>query len=231
MLPCRTCVRRRRDTRRVVDDAADLESGAAERLLFFSDAVVAIALTLLALELPVPSGKTTSAFWDSVQRYDGSYSAFLISFVVIAAAWAQHHHVMRFAERSDARLRSLDLLWLLTIVLNPFATKLLTTESGDTLATHALRWGFYALLQVLASAAFIAMVRHMVARGLQSPGTPRRIVDEATWQGIGVIVGFGLSIPVFFVTREAWVLWIAGPALAGQVVRHRRRDVAAGLAQ
>ncbi|HEY3612244.1 MAG TPA: TMEM175 family protein [Gaiellales bacterium] len=211
----------------MLGDGADLESGAADRLLFFSDAVVAIALTLLALELPVPDGKTTGAFWHSVQRYDGNYSAFLISFVVIAAAWGQHHHVMRFAERSDARLRTLDMLWLLTIVLNPFATKLLTTEGHDSLATHALRFGFYALLQVLASGAFIAMVRHMVARGLQSPLTPPRIASEASWQGIGVIAGFGLSIPVFFVTRDAWLLWIAGPVIAGQVMRRDRRRAAA----
>jgi uncharacterized membrane protein len=212
----------------VLGDGADLESGAADRLLFFSDAVVAIALTLLALELPVPAGRTSGAFWDSVQRYDGNYSAFLISFVVIAAAWGQHHHVMRYAERSDSRLRTLDMLWLLTIVLNPFATKLLTTEGHDSLSTHALRFGFYALLQVLASASFIAMVRHMLVRNLQAADTPPRIAYEATWQGFGVIAGFGLSIPLFFLTRDAWLLWIAGPVIAGQVMRRNRRRSAAG---
>jgi uncharacterized membrane protein len=92
-----------------------------------------IAITLLALELPVPTGNTTAALWSSFRHEDGHYLAFLISFIVIAAAWSQHHHVMRFAERSDARLRTFNLLWLLTIILNPFATKLLTTEGHDTL--------------------------------------------------------------------------------------------------
>jgi hypothetical protein len=41
----------------------------------------------------------------------------LSSFIVIGG---HHHHVMRYAERSDARLRTLNMLWLLTIVLNPF---------------------------------------------------------------------------------------------------------------
>jgi uncharacterized membrane protein len=81
----------------------------------------------------VPTGNTTAALWSSFRHEDGHYLAFLISFIVIAAAWSQHHHVMRFAERSDARLRTFNLLWLLTIILNPFATKLLTTEGHDTL--------------------------------------------------------------------------------------------------
>jgi uncharacterized membrane protein len=199
----------------------DLESGAADRLIFFSDAVVAIAITLLALELPVPAGNTTHEFWASVRRNDGHYSAFLISFIVIAVAWSGHHHVMRYAERSDARLRVFNMLWLLTVILNPFATKLLTTEGHDTRATHALRFGFYALLEVLASAAFIALVHHMMARGLAAPDTPPSVPTGAYWQGAGVIAGFGVSIPLFFATSHAWLLWIIGPALVGRIARRR----------
>ena len=203
--------------------AADpnLESGAADRLLFFSDAVVAIAITLLALELPVPTGATTSALWSSIGDHSGEYLAFLISFIVISVLWGRHHHVMRYVERSDARLRSLNMLWLLTIILNPFATKLLTTESHDTVGAHALRYGFYALLQVLASVTFLAMVRHMVSHHLQAPDTPARIVLDARWNAAGVIVGFGLSIPVFFATTYGWLLWIAGPVVVGEVSRRR----------
>jgi uncharacterized membrane protein len=211
------------DNRLMAADTTDLESGAADRLIFFSDAVVAIAITLLALELPVPTGDTTSALWASVRHYESHYSAFLISFIVIAMAWGQHHHVMRFAERSDTRLRAINMLWLLTIVLNPFATKLLTTEGHDTVATHALRYGFYALLEVLASAAFLALVRHMVSRGLQAANMPARMVGEANWRGAGLMLGFGLSIPIFFATRYGWLAWIAGPVLFAQLQRHRRR--------
>jgi uncharacterized membrane protein len=213
----------RSDNRSMPDLEDQRESGAADRLIFFSDAVVAIAITLLALELPVPAGRTTHDFWSSARRYDGHYLAFLISFVVIAAAWSQHHHVMRYAERSDDRLRTYNMLWLLTVILNPFATKLLTTEGNDSTATHALRWGFYALLQTLASASFVALVRHMMSRGLAAPDTPPRVPAGAYWQGAGVIVGFGLSIPVFFATPEAWVLWIAGPLLIGHLARRRSR--------
>lgn len=203
------------------DDERESGAQAAERLTFFSDAVVAIAITLLAIDLPVPEGDTFGLFWASVRHDDGHYAAFLISFVVIAAAWFDHHDLFRYIRSTDARLRLLNMGWLLSIVLNPFATKLLVV-SGQSLTVHAARFGFYALLQVLESAMFYAMLRHMIARGLAS--LPRPVVDSMTRKSSGVILGFGLSIPVFFLTTAGWALWIAGPALAGLLRRFHRRS-------
>jgi len=202
------------------DDERESGAQAAERLTFFSDAVVAIAITLLAIDLPVPEGDTFRLFWASVRHDDGHYAAFLISFAVIAAAWFDHHDLFRYIRSTDARLRLLNMCWLLSIVLNPFATKLLVV-SGQSLTVHALRFGFYALLQVLESAMFYAMLRHMIARGLASP--PRPVVATMTRKSSGLILGFGLSIPVFFLTTAGWALWIAGPALAGLLRRYHRR--------
>ena len=203
------------------DDERESGAQAAERLTFFSDAVVAIAITLLAIDLPVPEGVTFGLFWASVRHDDGHYAAFLISFVVIAAAWFDHHDLFRYIRSTDARLRLLNMGWLLSIVLNPFATKLLVV-SGQSLTVHAVRFGFYALLQVLESAMFYAMLRHMIARGLASP--PRPVVDTMTRKSSGLILGFGLSIPVFFLTSAGWALWIAGPVLAGLLRRSHRRS-------
>jgi uncharacterized membrane protein len=196
---------------------------AADRLAFFSDAIVAIAITLLAIELPVPEGGTASKFWMSVGHDDGHYAVFLISFAVIAAAWSDHHDLFRYAHGIDARLRLLNTGWLLTIVLNPFATKLLVV-SGQTLTTHALRLGFYALLQVLESAMLYAMLRYLVSHRLAD--LPPPVVTGMTRKFTGLMLGFGLSIPVFFVTTYAWLLWIAGPLIAGQrrLRQHRTRS-------
>lgn len=207
------------------------ESRATDRLIAFSDAVVAIAITLLALELPVPTGHTVAELWSSVRQSDGHYAAFLISFAVIAATWSHHHDVFRYAERFDARMRSLNMIWLLMIVLIPFAAKLLTSSGNETVGAHALRFGFYALLQVLNSAAFLAMARHMTSHHLEAADMPPRVVTDTTprvvtdtsWQSGALIVGFGLSIPVFFITTRAWVLWIVIPLLAAQIGRLQRR--------
>jgi uncharacterized membrane protein len=208
--------------RLAADEERESESRAVDRLTIFSDAVVAIAITLLALDLPVPEGDTASAFWSSVRRNDGHYAAFLISFFVIAAAWGNHHDLFRYARRFDPRLRTLNMAWLLTIVLVPFATRTLTTPGHPTLDAHALRFGFYALLQVLESGALLAMLWHMVSHGL-APGTPRLTMTGMARQCYVLMAGFGLSIPLFFVTTGAWLLWIVVPLLAGQVSRLRRR--------
>jgi hypothetical protein len=104
-------------------------------------------------------------FWESVRHNGGPYAAFLISFFAISAAWRDHHDIFKYVRRVDSRLRTLNTLWLLMIVLNPFATKLLTAPGHPDLDTHALRFGFYALLQVLESALVFVMLAHIRAAG------------------------------------------------------------------
>ena len=87
------------------DDEREIDAKAAERLTFFSDAVVAIAITLLAIDLPVPEGGSLSLFWTSVRHDDGHYLAFLLSFVAIAAAWFDHHDLFRYVRGTDGRRR------------------------------------------------------------------------------------------------------------------------------
>lgn len=201
---------------------AEFARRAAERLSLFSDAVAAIAITLLALDLPVPGGATMSAFWSSVRHSGSNYVAFLISFAVIAAAWSHHHDLFRYAVDMDAGLRQLNMAWLLTIVLTPFATKLLTTRGTETTSVHAVRFGLYALLQVASCGLLLMMQRHLASRG-QAPATPAASVAGLTWQSYGQILGFGLSIPVVFVWKSAWLLWIVVPLVFDRVTRRRRR--------
>jgi uncharacterized membrane protein len=205
----------------VSHDELGSQARATDRLAFFSDAVVAIAITLLAIDLPVPSGRNLSQFWESAAHDDGHYAAFLISFVAIAVAWSHHHEVFRYVERVDARLRTLNMAWLMMIILNPFATKLLTAKNHQDLGLHALHFGFYALLLVLSAVAMLAMERHMISHRLLAPGAAARPLITADWQSYGMIIGFGLSIPFFFVTTYAWVLWIVVPLLAGYLQGRR----------
>ena len=205
------------------DNERRFESRATDRLVAFSDAVVAIAITLLALDLPVPHGATMSEFLSSVGNNYEHYVAFLISFVVIAAAWRRYHSVFQYIDRIDAQVRNYNVLWLLMIILNPFATRLLTTPGHDSAGPRTFQFGFYALLQVLSSAALLLTVHHVAARDLQAPDTPPLTETQNDWESYGVMAGFALSIPLFVVTSYAWVLWILAPVLVGQVGDRRRR--------
>jgi TMEM175 potassium channel family protein len=199
------------------DDKDELESDAraAERLTFFSDAVIAIAITLLAIELPLPQGATVSEFLHSVKLDAGHYAAFLISFVAIAAAWDSHHDIFRYVRRVDTRARTLNTAWLLTIILTPFGTRLLT-DGGQ--ATVPLRFGFYALVQFFDSALLLALLRHMITHR-ELAGVKREVLAAWTWREYTPMIAFGLSIPVFFFTSYGWVLWFAVPMALGRLHR------------
>jgi uncharacterized membrane protein len=200
-------------------DEPRFERRAVDRLLYFSDAVAAIAITLLAIDLPAPKTATSSQFWSSVRQLDDRYLAFVISFYIIAAAWSHHREVFRYVVRVDSRLRTLVFFWLMTIVLIPFAARLLAVANGE----HDVRYAFYALLQVLVSGSMLVMARYATVHDLLAPDAPPPSRSEADWQSYGLVLGFGLSIPVFFLISYAWILWFAIPVLVRLARKFRRR--------
>jgi uncharacterized membrane protein len=105
---------------------------AFERVLFFSDAIVAIAITLLALDLKiqVPEGNTLS-FTDLISPWH-KYLAFILSFVNIAGFWRTHHDFFVYIHKMDERIFLFNILWLFFIVCLPFATAVLSDHFGQT---------------------------------------------------------------------------------------------------
>jgi uncharacterized membrane protein len=95
-----------------------------ERLILFTDAVFAIAITLLVIEIRVPElHHATEA--DAVQgllRLIPKFIGFFISFFVIAVYWVAHHRIFRFVHRLNNGLIWINLFFLLGIVLMPFTT-------------------------------------------------------------------------------------------------------------
>ncbi|MFI5934470.1 TMEM175 family protein [Actinoplanes sp. NPDC051494] len=208
------------DAQDVAEERRIADGVAAERLTFFSDAVVAIAITLLALELPVPAALTNAEAWHEVSADRAEYLSFLISFVVIGAHWASHHRLFRHVDRVGGRLSLLNLLWLLMQILTPFAAKVL---SGD--GAFQFRFGLYATVQALAGLLFLLLVREIRAHGLYRRGTPPELFPNA-YVGAGILaLGFALSVPVSFVTEQyAYDLWFAVPVLTAVVRRLIRRN-------
>ena len=199
------------------EGTAEVERSAAERLTFFTDAVAAIALTLLAIELPVPEGFSPAELWQSVGENSYEYLAFAISFVVIAAHWSTHHDLFRWVVRVDDGLRRLNFWWLLTIVLVPFVSKLLSDPGGpggdepDT--SLPVRFAAYAAVQVMANVVFQLMVRRMAAHHLVRPDTPEAVLSRIRRGAIVLGTSFAVSIPLFFVWDRAWLVWIILPTL------------------
>jgi uncharacterized membrane protein len=189
-------------------DAADMQAIiAAERLNFFSDAVVAIAITLLALDLPVPVGQGNADMWRSLGANVNDYAAFLISFAVIGGSWIGHHRTFGYLARVSAPLARWIMLWLLTIVVTPFATR---TIVGD--GAFAARFTLYAGVQALSSIFFLLAVREMQRSELVRPGTPPSVFIGTYYRSAVVATAFLVSIPLSFVAQGwAFACWIAIP--------------------
>jgi uncharacterized membrane protein len=102
-------------------------------VLFFSDAVFAIAITLLVVDLLPGVPEVTDAGRILYERIDAMLG-FLISFVVIGLFWAEHHGMFRHIKRLDTRAIGLNLALLGCIAFLPFPTALLSANSASTVA-------------------------------------------------------------------------------------------------
>ena len=95
-----------------------------ERLILFTDAVFAIAITLLVIELKVPEleHRTEHEATNALLRLIPKFIGFLIGFFIIAIYWTAHHRIFRFVRHLDNKLIWVNLFLLLSIVLMPFTT-------------------------------------------------------------------------------------------------------------
>jgi TMEM175 potassium channel family protein len=118
-----------------------------ERLEAFSDAVIAIMLTVLSLQL---LEFDTGAFERLgvpralAQQWPALF-AFFLSFLVVGQIWVTHHNMWRYIQRVDQGLLVLNLLLLLSITLLPFCARLLA-ESLKSSDPQYQKWatGIYA---------------------------------------------------------------------------------------
>ncbi|WP_444949680.1 TMEM175 family protein [Micromonospora ureilytica] len=190
-----------------------------ERLVFFSDAVIAIAMTLLAIELPLPEGDDNTARWRSLgELLTGEYLSFLLSFVVIGAFWWVHHRIFQRVARLGPWIAWLNLLFLFTIVVLPLATRLHREEGAEQVGVVA-----YATVVVAVGVSLLLLLWQLHRAGLlrpdAAPGTA-----TGTARAIAVpVFAFAISIPIAFVsTAAAQYTWLL-PVVVLLVVRAYRR--------
>lgn len=105
-----------------------------ERLIFFSDAVFAIAITLLVIEIHVPHlerGASDQEFINGLLALIPNFVGFIISFYVIGAFWSGHHRAFGCAAHYSEKLVPANINLLLTIAAMPFFTAFLSNYSNQ----------------------------------------------------------------------------------------------------
>jgi uncharacterized membrane protein len=182
-------------------EAHHSDSLGLERLVFFSDAVFAIAITLLALDIRLPPGEGRLTNQELLSRLLGlgpAYLSYAISFLVIGSFWMAHHRMFRTVTSYDGRFVFLNLFLLMSIAFVPFPTSVLS-EQGNRTATI-----FYALTIVVVGLLSTLMWwyalrgNRLVAAALGHQEARRKVLRSLIVPTI-----FLLSIGIAFVNDEA----------------------------
>jgi uncharacterized membrane protein len=152
-----------------------------ERMLFFSDAVFAIAITLLVIDLrPGPGRFSLPAVMPHI-------IAFGISFYVIGRYWLAHHELLEVVQGYDHRLLTTNLAFLAAVAVLPFTTSLISTGTGsedpDSVAVYALS---------LAAVGFMLLALVLAAR------RPGILKPDQTRGGTASRIVTGLASPLVF---------------------------------
>jgi uncharacterized membrane protein len=168
-----------------------------ERVSLFSDAVIAIAITLLIIELHLPEAKTGTVdeFWDNTLHILPQFIGFLISFILIGLYWTIHHKIFEFVKEFDNKLLWLNIFFLLSIVIMPFSTKI--AFEHFTLPNYP--WMFYCLNHILIGFCIIRMWNYLEKNPKKTIGLEnRRFIKYKKWRSLGTILVFVLSIIIAF---------------------------------
>ncbi|MBN8815630.1 MAG: DUF1211 domain-containing protein [Sphingomonas sp.] len=113
---------------------------ALERLVFFSDAVFAISITLLVIELKfphLPRGASNEAFLQALVDMTPQFVGFIISFFVVGAFWSGHHRAFDCARHWSPGLLMPNLFLLLSVAGMPFFTALVSDYYGKLVPSAA----------------------------------------------------------------------------------------------
>jgi TMEM175 potassium channel family protein len=186
-----------------------------DRVLFFSDAIFAIAITLLVLDIKLPHASATA---EAIRRALPEMVSFGISFVVIGLFWMGHHSLSRYIAGFDRPLIGINLVFLGTIAFLPYPTGLINVGHGGPTTAAVVFYAAWIAAAGLAESAIWVYASYV--KGLLVPGTSPGIRRYLTLRLLITPVVFLLSIPLAFYspgnTPYFWLLLVP----AGRALRH-----------
>ena len=196
-----------------------------DRMLFFSDAVFAIVLTLLVLELRPPEGDTPLA--EGLAAMSGHFIAFFMSFALVGVFWAAHMNTLRSLQRFDWPTAWANLTFLAPVCLMPFASSLVGERGFGREA-----WMAYCVVMILTSACMVALVSVILRGGGRLCGgiagreQAYRLVRAAA---PGLAFGIGLSATVLGQLSLGRMCWLLIPLIfrVARPLRLRPAEVSA----
>jgi uncharacterized membrane protein len=178
------------------------------RVVAFTDGVMAVAITLLVLNIEVPilpESAGEDELVDELVELLPSLAAYALSFALIGRYWVIHHRLFEGLRSFDGLLMTLNLLFLALIALMPFATDLSDRYGEEPIA--AAIFGF-----TVGSAGLVhwLMARHILRAGHAHDWHLPRMQRSAGRGSLLITLVFFSSVPLAFIDpRIAAVMWTA----------------------
>ena len=167
-----------------------------DRLLAFSDGVVAIIITIMVLELKVPHGPS----WDDLAGVLPVFLSYVLSFVYVAIYWNNHHHLLYTVSRVDGLILWANTHLLFWLSLVPFATAWMGENHFAKLPTAV-----YGVALLMPAIAYVLLQKAILRREGQ---------DSTLAKALGADIKGKIS-PVLYVTAIA--LSFVDPLIAGLI--------------
>jgi len=168
------------------------------RLEAFSDAVIAIALTIMVLELRVPHGTD----WSALRPLVPAMSTYVLSFVFLGIYWNNHHHMLHAADRVDGVILWANLHLLFWLSLFPFVTGWMAENHFAPVPTAA-----YGIVLLCAAIAY-TMLQLAIVR-LHGPGSKLAAAVGAGLKEKVSVGSYVAAIPMaFFDPRISLALYV-----------------------
>jgi uncharacterized membrane protein len=183
----------------VVELSKEPDARMLDRMLLFSDAVFAIVLTLLAIELHAPHIEEGQTLWDALAGMWSELFAFGFSFALIGLWWSVHMRNMRTLQVFDWPVAIVNLVVLACVTLIPFATSVFGENPSDL---DRLQFYWWASLGVSVSMTLLFVVANRGNGRLVGGTTPGYWWFRFTL-AIAPAIAFAFGI-YFCATGQAW---------------------------
>lgn len=173
-----------------------------ERVVFFSDAVFAIVITLLVLEIKPPhlTDHNESSLRHALFELIPKFTGFVVSFLIVGMMWIEHHRIFRYINHYDGGLLWRNLLLLLCVSFVPFPTALFSE----------FFWSRTAFIFYTASFACVALAKLWVWRyagskpHLLAPEVDELTIKRISRRSMAVPIACGVVVGLSFIS-----IWIA----------------------
>ncbi len=181
-----------------------------KRLEAFSDGVIAIIITIMVLELRPPDG---SGF-DGLRPLIPKVLAYLLSFVLVAIYWNNHHHLFKLVERIDGAVMWSNMMLLFSLSLVPFATAWFGEDAG-ALAPVIV----YVVVQLACATSYFVMTRAMLR--IHAPDSRLALALGRDTKGKLSLAMYLVAVPLSFVSPWIGVAIIIAVAVVWLIPDNR----------